>query len=402
MNEGIPLRPTATAERIQVLDFLRGFSLFGVLLVNMTLFKTTLFDYPRRVLDYTQAADQWIALIIQIFISGKFISILSFLFGLGFFLFMERAEGRGLSVVPLYRRRLFALFLFGLLHLVLIWNGDILHAYALAGLPLLWLRRKSPQSLVRWMLFFFIFSTVMAALAAWGWFWTEYGLPEELMRELARLRTMAFATYAGGSFLEIAHFRLYFELSSIAMNLFFVVPFVMVLFLAGLYAGRRNIIRDPEGNLPFIRKVWIITGLAGILLTVFYVCIELNLLAFEAAPALVLLTVSRHITAILLSFFYISSLLLLLTAQKLPQKLFAPLSYLGRMTLSNYLMQSLICIFIFYGFGLGYLGKVNLLQVLLLTLTIYILQAVFSYLWLKRFNFGPMEWVWRSITYRQL
>lgn len=399
MNEKISLQPTGTGERVQVLDFLRGFSLFGVLLVNMTLFKTTLFDYQRRILDYTQAADQWIALIIQIFISGKFISILSFLFGLGFFLFMERAEGRGLSVVPLYHRRLFALFLFGLLHLAFIWNGDILHAYALAGLPLLWLRGKSPQSLLRWMLCFFIFSTVMAALSGWAWFWAEYGLSEELLHEQARLSTMAFTAYAEGSFLEIARFRLYYELPSIAMNLFYIVPYVMVLFLAGVYAGRRKIIRDPEGNIPFIRKVWGITGLAGILLTVFYGCIELNLLAFGAAPSMIMLMVGRHISAILLSLFYISSLLLLLTTRRLSQRLLAPLSYLGRMTLTNYLMQSFICIFVFYGFGLGYIGKVNLLQVLLLTSAIYILQAVFSYLWLKRFNFGPMEWVWRRITY---
>ena len=401
MREEVSMHPTGAGERIHLLDFLRGFSLFGVLLVNMTLFKTTLFDYPRRMLDYTYPMDQWISLVIQVFINGKFISILSFLFGLGFLLFMERAEERGLSVVPLYRRRLLLLFLFGIFHLVFIWNGDILHTYALAGLLLLWLRKKSMQSLLRWMKIFFVFSTVIAVLSAGLEYWARYLLEGELLQQQALLSKTAFTTYGGGSFWEITRFRLIFELPNIAIGLIYTVPYVMVLFLAGLCAGRHNILRDPEGNLPLIKKVWKITGLVGILLTVFYVCIELNVFMFEPLAAMVLLEVSKHISAILLSLFYISSLLLLLAANKLSRRLLAPFSYLGRMTLTNYLMQSLICVFIFYGFGLGYLGRVSLLQVLLLTLFIYIFQLYLSYLWLRSFAFGPMEWLWRSFTYKK-
>ena len=402
MKETLTIQPTASGERIRVLDFLRGFSLFGVLLVNMTLFRTTLFNYPRRMLDYAEITDQWIALIIQIFISGKFISVLSFLFGLGFFLFMERAETKGLSVVPLYRRRLLSLFFFGLLHLVLIWNGDILHVYALAGLVLLWLRNKSLPSLRRWMTFFFLFSTAMAALAAWIEFFAQNMLGEEVLQQQALLGKLALETYAGGSFLEIARFRLIFELPSIAISLLYTVPFVLVLFLAGLYAGRRNVFRNMEGNLPFIRKVWSVSGLTGILLTIFYVCLELEVLLPGPALTMILLEVSQHISMILLSFFYVSSLLLLLVSKKISQNAFMPLCSMGRMALTNYLMQSFICVLIFYGFGLGYIGKVSLMQVLLLTLVIYSLQVVFSMLWLKRFSFGPMEWLWRRITYKNI
>ena len=399
MKETVTIQPTPSEERIRVLDFLRGFSLFGVLLVNMTLFRTTLFDYPRRMLDYAEVTDQWIALIIQIFISGKFISVLSFLFGLGFFLFMERAEQKGLSVVPLYRRRLLSLFIIGLLHLVLIWNGDILHVYALTGLVLLWLRNKSLPSLLRWMTFFVLLSTVMAALAGWIEFFAQNMLGEELLQQQALLSKMALTTYAGGSFLEIAAFRLFFELPNMAISLLYTVPFVLVLFLAGLYAGRRNVFRNLEGNLPFIKKVWSVSGLTGILLTVFYVCIELEALLPGPALTIILLEVSKHISMILLSFFYMSSLLLLLAAKKMSPSVFTPLATMGRMTLTNYLIQSFICMFIFYGFGLGYIGKVSLLQVFILTLVIYSLQIVFSMFWLKRFSFGPMEWLWRRITY---
>lgn len=402
MKETVTIQPTASEERIRILDFLRGFSLFGVLLVNMTLFRTTLFDYPRRMLDYAEVTDQWIALIMQIFISGKFISVLSFLFGLGFFLFMERAEQKGLSFVPLYRRRLLALFIIGLLHLVLIWNGDILHVYALAGLVLLWLRNKSLPSLLRWMIFFFLLSTIMAALAGWIEYFAQNMLGEELLQQQALLSEMALATYAGGSFLEIAAFRLFFELPNMAISLLYTVPFVLVLFLAGLYAGRRNVFRDLEGNLSFIKKVWSVSGLLGILLTVFYVCIELEALLPGPALTMILLEVSKHISMILLSFFYMTSLLLLLASKKISQNVFTPLASMGRMTLTNYLLQSFICVFIFYGFGLGYIGKVSLLQVLLLTLIIYSLQVVVSMLWLKRYSFGPMEWLWRRITYKKM
>ena len=400
MKETSILQPTGLGERIRVLDFLRGFSLFGVLLVNMTLFKTTLFNYPRRMLDYADVTDQWISLIIQIFISGKFISVLSFLFGLGFFLFAERAGEKGLSVVPLYLRRLFSLFLFGLLHLVFIWNGDILHTYALAGLALLWLRNKSMQSLRRWMVFFFVLSTIMITLAAWIEFWV-LNMGEEILQQQRLMGKMALDTYAFGTFFEISRFRVFVELPNMAISLLYTVPFVLVLFLAGFYAGRRNVFRDIEGNLIFIRSVWTVSGLIGILLTVFYVCLELQILLPGPALTIILLEVSKHISAIFLSFFYMSSLLLLLSSQKISHTLLAPLANLGRMALTNYLLQSFICVFIFYGFGLGYLGKVSLSQVLLLTMVIYILQVVFSNYLLKRYSFGPMEWVWRRITYKK-
>ncbi|MDO9533851.1 MAG: DUF418 domain-containing protein [Bacillota bacterium] len=402
MKEMVSIQPTGVGERIRVLDFLRGFSLFGVLLVNMTLFRTTLFDYPRRMLDYADVTDQWISLIIQIFISGKFISVLSFLFGLGFFLFMARAGEKGLSIVPLYLRRLLSLFLFGLLHLVFIWNGDILHTYALAGLVLLWLRNKSLQSLQRWMVFFFVLSTVMITLAAWIEFWAQNMMGEELLQQQWLMGKMAFDTYAFGTFFEITRFRLFYELPNMAISLLYTVPFVLVLFLAGFYAGRRNVFRDIEDNLTFIRKVWTVSGLTGFLLTVFYVCIELEILLPGPALTIILLEVSKHISAILLSFFYISSLLLLLVSQRVSHNLLTPLANMGRMALTNYLLQSFICVSIFYGFGLGYMGKVSLLQVLLLTLGIYILQVLFSNYWLKRYSFGPMEWVWRRITYKKI
>lgn len=394
------IRPTGLDERIHVLDFLRGFSLFGVLLVNLTLFRTTLFEYPRRMFDYAEVTDQWISLIIQIFISGKFISVLSFLFGLGFFLFMERAEQKGLSVVPLYRRRLLYLLLFGVIHLVFIWNGDILHTYALAGLVLLWLRKKSLQGLLRWMIFFFLLSTFMAAVAAWIEFWAENMLDQELLQQQAFYSKLAWETYGGGSFWEIVQFRLFFELPNVLVALLYTIPFVLVLFLAGLYAGRLNVFRDLPGNLPLIRKVWLVTGITGVAITIFYVSIELGLLQPGLLQAAILLEVSKHVSAILLCFFYIASLLLLLVSQRISQVVLAPLTYIGRMTLTNYLMQSLICVFIFYGFGLGYLGKINLAGILVLTLVIYTLQVVFSYYWLKRFSFGPMEWVWRRLTYK--
>ncbi len=396
------IQPTGLEERIHVLDFLRGFSLFGVLLVNMTLFRTTIFEYPRRIFDYAEVTDQWIFLIIQIFISGKFISVLSFLFGLGFFLFMERAEQKGLSVVPLYRRRLLYLLLFGVLHLVFVWNGDILHTYALAGLVLLWLRKKTLQTLLRWMTFFFVLSAFMAGMAAWIEFWAENMLDQKLLQQQAFYSMLAWETYSAGSFWEIVQFRFFYELPNLLVSLLYTIPFVLVLFLAGLYAGRRNIFRDIEGNLPFLRKIWLVTGVSGMVITIFYVCIELGVLQPGLLQAAILLEVNKHISAILLSFFYMSSLLILLASKRISQMVFAPLAYLGRMTLTNYLMQSLICVFIFYGFGLGYLGKINLAGVLALTLIIYTLQVVFSYFWLKRFRFGPMEWFWRRLTYKNI
>nr|WP_071393393.1 heparan-alpha-glucosaminide N-acetyltransferase domain-containing protein [Bacillus tuaregi] len=139
--------PISSQERILTIDIIRGFALLGIFLVNMPAFHS-----PALMVSAPEynGMDYWLDLLFQMFVQTKFYTIFSFLFGLGFYIFMSRAEQKGLRINRLFSRRLFALLLFGALHLVLLWYGDILHTYAIAGFLLLLFYKRKPKTLLIW------------------------------------------------------------------------------------------------------------------------------------------------------------------------------------------------------------------------------------------------------------
>jgi len=174
---------------------------------------------------------------------------------------------------------------------------------------------------------------------------------------------------------------------------------VLAIFLLGLYAGRRRIFHDISAHLPFIRRVqrWgLMIGLAGN--AAFAVGGS-----FEPSPTSVTQNVGRLclvVAAPAMMLFYASTIVLL-TQRDIWRRRLAPLAAVGRTALSNYLLQSLICTTIFYGYGFAFFGKVRPSFGLLLTITIFLIQIPLSVWWLRRFQFGPIEWLWRSLTYWQ-
>ncbi|ACB84336.1 DUF418 domain-containing protein [Natranaerobius thermophilus] len=151
--------PISEKNRISEIDIIRGVALFGVLLVNVVAFNFTLPAHLQGVTPLTNplhlgsAIDRLSAVFIQLFAEGKFYTIFSFLFGLGFYIFISRAEEKGLDSRKLFKRRMLALLGFGILHLILVWYGDILHVYALGGFLLVLFRNKSERSKVRYATF---------------------------------------------------------------------------------------------------------------------------------------------------------------------------------------------------------------------------------------------------------
>jgi uncharacterized protein len=175
--------------------------------------------------------------------------------------------------------------------------------------------------------------------------------------------------------------------------------YVLAIFLLGLYAGRRRIFHDISAHLPFIRRVqrWgLIIGVAGNAAFV----VEGS---FSPSPTSVMQNVGALcllLAAPAMSCFYASTIILLMQRESWRRRL-APLAAVGRMALSNYLLQSLICTVIFYSYGLALFGKVRPSLGLLLTIIIFLIQISLSVWWLRRFQFGPIEWLWRSLTYWQ-
>ena len=384
------MRPVLRQERIEAIDILRGVAILGILIVNMGLF-----SQPEGL--PAGATDR----LIYFFAQEKFKALFSFLFGLGLAVQLLRAEERGAQFLPLYARRLGVLFLIGIAHFLLVWDGDILHDYALLGFVLLLFRFSSPRTLLASAgallaipLLLFGLTTAYAITGHVNphvkeWIAYENGTEDDGTAD-------EFSdTYSRGSYAQMVALRaseLPRDMSPDTDD-----AFVLALFLLGLYAGRRRIFHNIPANLPVIRRVqrWgLIIGVAG------NAAFALGG-SFDPSPTSVAQNVGRLclvVAAPALMLFYASSLILL-TQREIWRRRLAPLAAVGRTALSNYLLQSLICTTIFYGYGLALFGKVSPSLGLLLTIAIFLIQIPVSVWWLGRFQFGPVEWLWRSLTY---
>ena len=399
--------PVALPQRIEVIDVLRGFALLGILLVNMHLFSFPVQELLVGNGEAATPADRIAAWGIQVFAESKFYPIFSFLFGLGFALQIQRAEARGAPFVPLYLRRLFMLLLIGIAHAVFIWVGDILVLYALLGaILLLFFRSRSLRTLLVWAGVFLAISvmlpTGLSGLALIAKF-TPGGAAEvsaSFAASEAGLRAeaaQAALVYSTGSFAEITVQRLS-DLRLIYSVAVFLAFNAFAMFLLGLYVGRRGIFRNISAHAPLLKKIcwWgfalgASSNLAYAIVsdgTEFAVSTWVDLLADSA----------RTLGAPALALSYIAALTLLLQNEAWLARP-RPLAAVGRMALSNYLLQSLIATTLFYGYGFGLFGQVGPALGLLITIAIFGVQIPLSVWWMGRFHYGPVEWLWRTLTY---
>jgi uncharacterized protein len=393
--------PVRDQERIQAIDILRGVAILGILAVNMGGFSLPE-GLPAHQL-WPNMVDGTVERLIFFFAQEKFKTLFSFLFGLGLAVQMMRAEARGASFFPLYLRRLCVLWLIGVAHFLLLWDGDILHDYAADGLILLLFSRRSLKTLLVWagiflcipLLFFGVttYYSITRQVNPQLMRWISFEDPAEDQESIDETRQI----YSRGSYVETVKFR--------ARELPEDLPpetddaYILAVFLLGLYAGRRGIFRNVAAHLPLIRRVqrWgLMIGVAGN--AAFAVGGS-----FDPSPTSVMQNVGRMcllFAAPAMTFFYASTIVLLTQGEAWRRRL-APLAAVGRMALSNYVLQSLICTTIFYGYGLALFGKVRPSLGLLLTIVIFLIQIPLSVWWLRRFRFGPIEWLWRSLTYWQ-
>jgi uncharacterized protein len=407
MNTSTPLAPVQPAERIQIVDILRGFALFGILFVNMTIFSQPMQAIVLPAdpnLPFYDRAALWL---IHALGEGKFYALFSLLFGLGLTLQMERIEGRGGRFVPLYARRLLVLLGIGLVHAFLIWMGDILILYALLGFLLILFRKARPRTLLIWVVILIalplLFSAAATALIAWASNFPE--ATSQIEQSFAQTEAAfvsdlqrAAQVYTHGDFAAITAQRVsdYF---GIGMTGFAVMGFnVMAMFLLGVYFGKRGFFKNLPENQGLFRKLllWgLLIGLTGNLL---YATLIIPISRIYQTWTLFLATTGQTVGAPLLMLAYVSALCLLALSPGWGKRL-RVLAPVGQMALTNYLMQSIICTLIFYGYGLGLFGKVGHAAGIAMAIAIYLLQIPFSHWWMKRFYYGPAEWLWRSLTY---
>jgi uncharacterized protein len=388
-------------ERIEIIDVLRGFTLLGIILVH---FAEQYYagPPPQKFADFnnTFLGDQIVNGFIGIFISGKFFMIFSFLFGLSFFLQMNR----GASAVSFFARffwRLVILFAIGLIH-HLHYRGDILTIYAMLGVGLL-IFYKLPDKLLlilALLLTLNIPSAVVRGISAVNASDQENQAPFSFDDAASE---KYFNTVKSGSYSEILianlgelDYKYQFQVESGRIYI------TLGLFLLGLYAGRKRVFENLSERLPMFRRLlkrsaWLISGL--ILFSVaFFGGAEL---AKVKLPQIVQWTVGGLIYDVFnlaLATIYVAAIILLFQKDKWRKRLMN-FYEVGRMGLTTYLMQTLFGTLLFFSYGFGLLGEFGALASVGIGILIFILQIYFSKWWLARFRYGFFEWLWRSGTY---
>jgi uncharacterized protein len=391
------MRPVAPPERIELLDVLRGAALFGIIAANMRGFNGPLAGYMDHTLMWTDPVSRVAQGLVDFFISGKFITLFSFMFGIGFAVQMERADARGIHASTFYVRRLVVLLLFGLAHSLFLWWGDILAPYAIMGFFLILLRRRSQRTILRWSALIYayplIVSSVMLVLQTAGV--PIPSPPATTPQELARV----IGVYGGGSYAAILTQNVA-ELAFNAFGLVFFYPRVLGIFLFGLWVWREGILRDLASKTPLLRRCQRLGLVVAVVLNAATVAImeivHPNPLAPSGWGLVAGLTSGIGMPAG--SLFYVSTLALLWQSPKWRARL-RPFGAVGRTALSNYLLQTVLCTTLYYSWGGALYGRVGPLLGLVPTVVIYGGQLLLSGWWVERFAYGPMEWLWRRLTY---
>lgn len=395
--------PVGESERIHALDALRGIALLGILIVNMGSFKglSTLEMFPSAE-SLAQSADRTAFLLVNTFFTGKFYPIFAFLFGLGFALQIGRMQRRGVNPTGIMLRRLGILLLIGALHGLFIWTGDVLFTYATCGMVLLLVSRLRAQTVLYWVLGLAGIQALCCLSCGGLTFWgAATGDMDAAGGDFFSAYTeQGQQAYAQSSYWVAQRFR-FVEWLMMLINGIFLLPNVLMMFLLGLYFGKQDIFRQ----LDAFRRLWgILAGVGlplGIALNFFYAWGVLDALQTgNEMQSYGWLTLS-FVFGPVLALGYIGAFGLIWSLLNGVQQPLTPIAAAGRMALTNYLMQSVVCTLLFYGYGLGLHDRVGIAQGMGLTMILWGGQVVVSALWLRWFQYGPMEWLWRSLTYGQ-
>lgn len=377
--------PVKAKERIQAIDVLRGLALFGVLMVNLvTIFRVSIFQQFLPQAADVPVLDQLANGFVSTFLESKMISLFSLLFGVGLAIQFERLSSNDARMLLLLRR-LLVLLAFGLIHVCLIWNGDILTEYALIGLVAVPFLFVPNRGLVVCALITFVLFAALSSLLPPGFWPTQDWIRQQVAD--------ANHVYATGGFTDVLRFRMQ-EIGAILQLLIYISPRTLGLFLTGIWVWRTGVLRRPEMHKRTLIGVAILGMSAGSILTFFD---EMGSNAISS-PLLHWISWAIPLGPVFVALGYASIVLLLFTSSRARQVLgiFAPL---GRMAFTNYILQSVIFGWIFYGYGLGYFGRLGAAQTFLLGLAVYIAQVLASTWWLRRYRFGPIEWLWRTLMY---
>jgi uncharacterized protein len=395
--------PIAAKERIYTLDVIRGFALLGIFIMNMPWFNTSFYvDYTGTEL-WPDSWDKWTETATEVLFSGKFNSMFSMLFAIGFTIQLERLEARDPQhAKAIYLRRIFWLLVFGVIHMCVFWTGDVLHMYALMGLVLLALRRAPYKML--WTLFALCLLYPLA-MGIYRYFTFTPAEGEYIVAVSKAWEATNNAAYGHGSFFAAVRERvrefgaIYTEPFMLRGTLSFYSQ-ILVTMLLGLMLGRVRFFQNSGSYLPQVKRVqWWALG-CGLAAGAIYGVWQATTTDFVTpTPWRILARTCYVLCRVLIMVFYVATLVRCVHNETWRRRL-QPMATVGRMPLTNYLMQTLIATTLFHGWGFGLWGKVgNALDLALAICIFFVVQVPFSRWWLAHYELGPLEWLWRRLTY---
>ncbi|MCC5866988.1 MAG: DUF418 domain-containing protein [Gammaproteobacteria bacterium] len=399
-TESISTEGVAPARCQVQLDVLRGLAVLGILVMNIQAFSMPMATYVNPTVwgDLT-GLNYAVWLGSHLLADQKFMALFSVLFGAGIVLFAERAEAKGHSATALHYRRLFWLLLFGLAHAYLLWFGDILVLYAVCGAVVFWARRWSVVSLMTAGLLLLSVSSLIYlffGLSLPHWPAAQVAaMIDESWQPTAEVLARELAAYRGGWLEQMAlrvptaiEFQTFLLLIWGFWRAAGLMLIGMALYKSGILGGTR-----PTGiYLAFIAAALLI-GLPLVAYGVYW-----NTASEWGLSSMFLGSQFNYWGSVLVMLGWIGVLTLVYQSGAMSW-LTARLAAVGRMAFTNYLMQTVICVFLFYGHGLGWFGDLERSGQILVVFAIWALQLWYSPLWLSRFRQGPLEWLWRRLTY---
>ncbi len=378
-----------TQKRITAIDALRGFALLGILIVNIFVFHAPYAHYGSFYF-VMEGVELSVVENMVFFCAGKFMFIFAFLFGYGCWMQYEKYSDK-IAFRNFWWRRMSLLAVFGILHLLFLSFGDILLPYALLGMTLpFFLGFKNRTLLLCFLGIHFIPAAefILRQVIEYEPVFTssKYSLQEYI------------ALNTEGSFWDLLQLRLYDFGTFRNEKLIMYIPKEWSLFLAGIWASRKKMLEalDTRKGLIFV-----LFGLFTLVLWYFFggaiqSAFDFENSIFQALLFALLITIRELIHG----FFYVFGFVLL-WKWNFFRTFLKPLQFVGKMSLTNYLGQSVICAFLFSSFGLALYGSLKPSQLVITAFVIFISQMIFSYFWLSKFDYGPLEGLWRKWSYRK-
>ncbi|MGP4073460.1 DUF418 domain-containing protein [Piscibacillus sp. B03] len=379
-----PVNPVT--KRYDSIDAIRGFSLLGILIVNLLSFHSPHFMYGGLREFYSGGIDAVTLFFIDIFAQASFYPLFSLLFGIGIYMMYVRLKEKEVDAITILRRRMIILAGLGLIHGLFIWYGDILLTYGVIGLVSLLFLNRTNRSLLKWALSLLLIGTALLIM-----------LMYPVRNEIADFSInhvsieASYEQYTGGIGDVFSQNLADWKYANDPFMWFFSLFNILPMFLLGMFFYKNGWIKEPNVHKATIKK-WLVVTFITFLVFKVLPYVNGNPLWFESAQ--------DTIGGSALSIFFFLVGLLVFNGRNF-QRIKGILSNVGRLSLTNYLMQSVIGVFIFYGIGLNLYGKLHAFTLIVIALVVFLLQIIFSRWYIQKFHYGPFEWLYRTFTYGQ-